>query len=116
MAEMIALLDELEPQSRAALDGHQQKRAEGRATLRRVVALMKAAGGRKLLERWQDPALTSFNVTLSNAVVKYQAFHILPIKEEPHPFAAKTRQAASTELSGATRRYEEARSIYRALR
>lgn len=114
--EMIAALDELEPQSRAALNGDKQKRAEGRATLRRLVTLMKAAGGRGLLERWRDPALTHFNVTLHNAVVRFQAFHMLPVKEEPHMFAAKTREAAAAELHGATRNYQKARLLYRQMR
>lgn len=114
--EMIALLDDLGPQSQAALRGDDNARSEGRATLRKLQALVKAAGGRNLLERWKDKALTDLNVDISNAVMKYEAFYMLPIEQPPHPYAAKTREAAEAELSGATRRHEEARSLYRQLR
>ena len=49
---MIAVLDDLDRQTKAALDGDQQARSEGQASVRRVMALMSAAGGRQLLERW----------------------------------------------------------------
>lgn len=113
--EMIAALDELDPQSRAALKGDQQKRTEGRATLRRLMALMKAAAGRQLLDRWQDRALTDLNLDIHNAVTHYHTFLTMPIKQEPHMFAAKTREAAAAELSGGTRNYQSARSLYRTL-
>lgn len=77
---------------------------------------MKAAGGRNLLERWRDTTLTDLNLDIHNAVTKYQAFYMVRILDPPHPYAAKTREAAESELSGATRRYEEARSLYRRLR
>jgi hypothetical protein len=114
--EMIAALDELAPQSQAAWRGDQKARSNGHATLRRLLGLMKAAGGRNLLERWGDTALTDLNVDIHNAVTKYQAFYMVRILDPPHPYAAKTREAAESELSGATRRYEEARSLYRRLR
>jgi hypothetical protein len=113
---MIAALDELAPQSQAALRGDQKARQEGEATLGRLKSLIKTAGGRKLLERWKDQALTDLNVDISNAVTKYDAFYMVRILEPSHPYSAKSREAAEAELSGATRRYEEARSLYRRLR
>jgi hypothetical protein len=112
---MLATLHELDAQSQAALNGDEQKRAEGRASLRRLMALMKAAGGLSLLERWRDRSLTDLNLDIHNAATHYQAFHMLPIKAPPHPFAAKTREAAAAELLGATRRYREAQLGYRRL-
>ncbi len=114
--EMIATLDELAPQSQAALRGDQRARSDGQATLRRLQALMSAAGGRKLLERWKDRALTDLNMDIQNASTKYQAFYMVRILEPPDRYAATTREAAAAELSGATRRYDEARSLYRRLR
>jgi hypothetical protein len=114
--EMIAVLDELDAQSKSALRGDQKARLEGEATLGKLQALMQAAGGRNLLERWKDKALTDLNVDIHNAATKYGAFYMIRISDPPHPYAAKTREAAEAELTGATRRYEEARSLYRQLR
>ena len=111
--EIVAAMDELGRQSEAAYRGDRQARSDGRATLARVNALMKAAGGRNLLERWQDRALTNLNVTISNAVTHYEAFYMVRIVEEPNQFAAQTRAAAQAELSAAVRRHQEARSYYR---
>lgn len=114
--EMVAALDELAPQTQAALRGDQKARSDGQVTLRRLQALMHAAGGRKLLERWKDTTLTDLNLDISNAVTKYQAFYMIRIVDPPQPYAATTREAAEAELTGATRRYEEARSLYRRLK
>jgi len=113
--EIVAALDELARQSEAASRGDNQARSEGRATLRRVNALMKAAGGRNLLERWDDRALTDLNLKISNAVTHYEAFYMVRVSEEPDQFAAQTREAAATELRAATRRSGEAQSFYRRL-
>lgn len=111
--EIVAELEIVDDRSRKAFKGDQEARHQGRAALRRVNALIRDAGGRKLLERWQDAALTDFNVDVNNAVTKYGAFHMLPILSEPHPFAAKSRQAASSELDGGIRNIQEVRSDYR---
>ena len=76
---------------------------------------MNAAGGRNLLERWQDGALMHLNMTISNAVTHYEAFYMVRILEEPNRFAAQTRQAAEVELRAAIQRHEEARNSYRRL-
>ena len=113
--EMIAALDELEARSREASKGDEQARAAGRTSLRRLIGLMKAAGGLKMLDRWQDRPLTDLNLNIHNAATKYQAFYMVRILEEPNPFAAQSREAAASELSGATSRSENARSLYRSL-
>lgn len=114
--EMIAALDELAPQADAAFNGDSEARSKGRATLRHLQALMSAAGGRDLLERWDDSALTSLNVSINNAVTHYEAFYMVRILDEPHQFAAQTREAARVELVNAVRRSEEAGALYRRLR
>jgi hypothetical protein len=112
-AEMIAVLDDLDRQTKAALDGDAQARSDGQASLRRVTALMSAAGGRQLLERWDDRALTDLNVDISNAVAKYQAFYMVRILDGQ--FAKQSRAAADAEYQGATRRYEDAKRQLRRL-
>ena len=113
--EMIAALDVVDPKTLGALEGDGQARSDCLAALNRVHALMAAAGGRRnLLERWQDRSLTEMNLTISNAV--YEAFYLLRVLDEPHPFAAKTREAAESEYRGASQKYREARSTYRSLR
>lgn len=112
-AEMIAVLDDLDRQTKAALDGDARARTEGQASVRRVMALMSAAGGLQLLERWPDRALTDLNLDISNAVTKYQAFYMIRILD--NQFAKDSRAAAEAEYQGATRRYEEARRLFRRL-
>lgn len=114
--EMMKALDELSVESAAAFKGDSEARAQGQASLRKVHALMQAAGGRKLLERWSDRRLTDLNVDINNAVTHYQAFYMVRIIDEPDPRAAVTRRAAEAELHGAQRRYNDARSSYRQLR
>jgi hypothetical protein len=111
--EIVAALDQLDQQSQAASRGDKQARSDGQATLGRVNALMREAGGHNLLERWSDRALTDLNVSISNAVTKYEAFYMVRVTDGQ--FAAETRAAAAAELQGASRRYQEARSSYRRL-
>lgn len=115
-AEMMAVMDDLETQTHAAFKGDAQARADGQASLRKLRGLMQAAGGRKLLERWNDRRLTDLNVDINNALTHYQAFYMVRIIDEPDPRAATTRQAAEAELKGAERRYLEASMSYRRLR
>lgn len=114
--EMIAALDELAPQATAALGGDAQARSAGQATLRRVHALRQAAGGRKLLDRWSDRPLTDLNLHISNAVTKYDAFYMVRILDATSPYAAQSRQAAESELTGAKSAYDDARGLYRRLK
>ena len=113
--EMIAALEDLDRQTKAALDADRQARADGRATLRRVTALMNAAGGRQLLERWSDSTLTSLNVSISNAASRYDAFYLVRILDDSSQFAEQSRQAATAEYQGGHRNYEEARRLFRRL-
>lgn len=114
--EMMAALDDLDRQTRAALGGDRQARSEGQATLSQVRALMSAAGGRQLLERWDDRVLTDLNVDISNAVTGYQAFYMIRILDDSNQFAETSRTAARTEFDKANRRYEEARRLYQRLK
>ena len=111
--EIVAALEIVENKSQVAIKGDQDARQDGREALRKVNTLMRDAGGRKLLERWRDSALTDFNVDVNNAATKYGAFYLLPVLREPHPFAAKSREAARDELRGGTRNFHEVLTDYR---
>jgi hypothetical protein len=113
--EMMAALDRLAGQTDAVLRGDSDARSEGQAQLRRLLALMAVAGGRQLLERWDDRTLTDLNVDINNCVTHYQAFYMLRVLDESHPYAAKSREAAGNEARAARLRYEEARRLYRRL-
>jgi len=113
--EIVTGLEEVGRLSDLASRGDRQARSDGRAALSKVNALMQAAGGRNLLERWDDRALTNLNVSISNAVSHYEAFYMVRVEEEPSQFAAQTRQAAETELRAASRRSNEAISTFRRL-
>jgi hypothetical protein len=114
--EMVSALEELDRQTEAAFNGDQQARSDGQSTLRRMIGLMKAAGGRQLLERWDDRALMDLNVDIHNAVTHYQAFYMVRILEEPNQFAATSREAARNEFIGGRRRFNEASQLYRRLK
>ena len=114
-SEIVGALDELARLSDLAARGDEQARSDGRAQLSRVYALMKTAGGRNLLERWQDRALTDLNMKISNAVSHFDAFYMIRVLDEPNQFAAKSREAADSELQNAMRRHREALTYYRRL-
>ncbi len=77
---------------------------------------MVVAGGRNLLERWEDRALTDLNLDISNAVTRFDAFYMVQILEEPNQFAAQSRSAAENELTAGMRSASEARDVYGSLR
>src|SRR5262245_14211234 len=52
--EMMAALDEVAVQSSAASKGDQAARSKGQESLGKLKALFAEAGGRNLLERWDD--------------------------------------------------------------
>jgi hypothetical protein len=114
-SEIVGGLDELARLSDLAVRGNRQARFDGQATLGRVNALMASAGGRNLLERWDDRALTDLNMKIHNAVTHYEAFYMVRVLKDPDPFAAQTREAAESELRAATRRSNEAMRSFRQL-
>ncbi len=113
--EMVKSLDEVATHSNAAFKGDSASRSKGQESLGRAKALFDAAGGRKLLERWNDRTLMNFNLAVSNVLTVYTAFYMIRVQDEGQ-FAAETRSAAENELRKATRRYQEARAIYAGLR
>ena len=117
--EMMSALDRLAAQMEAMLSGEEKARSEAQSTLRELRNLVKKAGGqRNMLERWDDRALTSLNLDISNAYGHHQAclmvagqmFGRPPLGDE------KYREAARSECKAYRRAYESASSAYRRLR
>ncbi len=98
-AEMIVTMDKLDAHMDAVLKGN--KRAEARAQYDELAELIKKAGGRNLVERWQDESLTRLNVRIWNAYTSYQGALFYP---------------NDVDANAARRSKEEARAIYESLR
>lgn len=114
--EMMTALDEVAAHTKSAASGDEHARSDGQDALARLRALMNAAGGRNLLERWRDTRLTALNLDISNAVTSYTAFYMVRVLDEPSPYAAQSRKAADDEFRHATQSYADARSAYRRIR
>jgi len=100
-AEMIATMDKLDAHMDAVLKGDKRARAEALVQYNELGALIKKAGGRNLLERWQDESLNRLNLSIWNAYTRFQGALLMP---------------NDSDANGARRRKEEARSIYESLR
>jgi hypothetical protein len=111
--EMMATLDQLETQVEKMLDGDQSARSEASASVRKLGSLMKKAGGRNLLERWNDRALTSLNVDISNAYTHHQACMMVAGQLFGNN---KSPDAARSQCRAYRSSYQEASRAHRSLR
>jgi hypothetical protein len=100
-AEMIVTMDKLDAHMDAVLKGDKRARAEAGVQYRELGELIKKAGGRNLLERWQDESLNRLNVRIWNAYTSYQGALLYP---------------NDVDAKAARRSKEEARDIYESLR
>lgn len=100
-AEMIATMDKLDAHMDAALKGNKRARADARVQYDELAELVRKAGGRNLMERWQDESLTRLNVRIWNAYTSYQGALLYP---------------NDVDANAARRSKEEARGIYESLR
>ncbi len=115
---MVFFLDQLVPQIDSMLSGKESARSEASANVGKLGSLMKKAGGRNLLERWDDRSLTSLNVDISNTYTHHQAcmmvagqlFGRAPLGD------VKYRDAARSECGAYRNAYGQARRAYRSLR
>ena len=115
--EMMATLDQIESQIEKMLDGDEKARAEAGASVRKLGSLMKKAGGRDLLEQWDDRGLTSLNLDISNAYSHHQACMMVAGQLFGRaPGGGDYRDAARSECTAYRSSYEEASSAYRYLR
>jgi hypothetical protein len=116
--EMVATLDRLAPQIESMLKGDESARSDARASVRELRGLMKQAGGMKLLERWDDRALTDLNVDIWNTATHHdscmmvagQLFGRAPLGDE------KMREPAKAECKAYRSPYADASRAYRRLR
>lgn len=111
--EMIATLDQLDSQIEKMLDGDESSRSEASSSVRQLGSLMRKAGGRNLLERWDDRALTSLNVNISNAYTHHQACMMVAGQLFGD---SKGRDAARSECGAYRSSYQDASRAYRSLR
>src|SRR5712664_1795750 len=100
-AEMIATMDKLDAHMDAVLKGDKRARAEALVQYNELGGLIKKAGGRNLVERWQDESLSRLNVSIWNAYTSYQGALLIP---------------NDVDANAARRSKEEARGIYESLR
>jgi len=98
---MIVTMDKLDGHMDAVLKGDKRARAKARVQYNELGELIKKAGGRNLVERWQDESLTRLNVRLWNAYTSYQGALLIP---------------NDVDANAARRSKEEARGIYESLR
>ena len=99
--EMLATMDKLDARMDAVLKGDKRARAEASGYYDEIGDLIRKAGGRNMLERWQDEDLNRLNVRIWNAYGGYQAVLLYPNDAD-----ASTARGSK----------EEARSIYESLR
>ena len=99
--EMLATMDKLDAQMDAVLKGDKGARAEASRYYGELGGLIRKAGERNMLERWQDESLNRLNVRIWNAYSGYQGALLFP---------------NDVDAKGARRSKEEARSIYESLR
>jgi hypothetical protein len=116
--EMMATLDRLAQEIEKMLAGDESARSDASAGVSELRSLLKKAGWRDMVERWDDGALTNLNVDIWNAfshheaclMVAGQLFGRAPLGDE------KNRERARAECSVYRRSYEEASRAYRRLR
>ena len=116
VGEMVATMDRMRPLLEAALEGDQAARSEARGLLRELTELLRKAGGRNMLERWQDTSLNDLNLHISNAYFHYQTFLILPSPSPNSPIAPEVRGALEDELRAGNRSHDSAKYMYEGMR
>lgn len=112
--EMMAALDRLAPQIEKMLEGDASARSDANAGVGELRTLLTKAGGRNMLERWDDRALTSLNINISNTfhhheacmMVAGQMFGRAPLGDE------KFREAARSECRAYRPAYADATRAY----
>lgn len=116
--EMIGVLERLAQQVERMLSGDASARSEANTSVSELRTLLKKAGRRNMLERWDDRALTSLNVEIWNAfshheacmMVAGQMFGTPPLGDD------KYREAARSECKAYRSSYEDAQRVFRRLR
>ena len=99
--EILALMDELKPLAVTAIEeGDRESRKTARRAYRKLRKLVKKAGGKKMMEEWQDHRLND----LSQAIWKAYTY-----------YWAVTRSPNDVDFQDAERNHDEARRLYDSL-
>ena len=114
--EMIATMDRMRPEIQALLSGDRSAESRARAMYAELGGLIKSAGGRNLLERWEDSSLSSLNVDIWNAYTHYQAGFIIPVIATGRSGATQAQEARADEFHAANDRADQAKNVYEGLR
>ena len=80
--EILSVMDELTPLIQAGLEGDKESRKKARQIFRQLRGLFKKAGGRNLLEGWEDQQLNNLNVSLYNAYIGYTSSILAPNEQD----------------------------------
>ena len=114
--EMVATMDRMRPHLEATLAGDRAAPAKAQGLLQELWGLMKKAGGRNMLEQWQDTSLTSMNIDIWNAYNHYHTFLMIPAITRNAPAAADVRGALEGELRNGSRAHQQAKNLYEGMR
>lgn len=112
--EIVATLDRLAQQVERMASGDEGARSEAGDSLRELRGLLKKAGWRNMLERWDDRALTSLNVDIWNAFNHHEA--CMMVAGQLFGRDEKYRDAARSECRAYRSSYDDASRTYRRLR
>ena len=99
--DILNALDRLRPELEATVQGDKSARSKARTEYAEVTRMLKSAGGRNLVGRWEDEELNRLNLPIWNAYGSYGAVLMYP---------------NSTDLDAGKSSHDEARSIYESLR
>lgn len=97
VGEIMMVMDELRAQLEESFAGEKEAHSRARRTYRKLKVLIKKAGGRNLVEGWEDSHLNELNINLMNAYSSYGA-----------AILARTR----SDFENARRSHDEARMNY----
>ncbi len=76
--EMIGTLDRLRPDLESLVQGDKTARSKARDEYNELSRLIRSAGGRNLVERWEDENLNRLNGSIWNAYTSYGALLLYP--------------------------------------
>ena len=97
VGEIMMVMDELVVQLEENFAGEKEAHSRARRTYRELKVLVRKAGGRNLLEGWEDSHLNELNINLMNAYFGYGAAVL-----------ARSR----SDFENARRNHDQARMIY----
>jgi hypothetical protein len=116
--EMVATLDRLDNQVERMLRGDLHAKLQAADSVSELSRLVRKAGGRDLLERWDDRSLTNLNVDIWNTYTHHAACMMVAgqLFDKPPLGDEKKREPAKSECRAYRSSYAEASRLYRRLK